>query len=131
MATRILVVNDTLEILEMFRTLLEEEGYEVILSSYPLQKVNEIENIKPDLIILDLIFREERLGWQMLQLLKMQRSTSSIPVVVCTASEQLVREMEGFLVSKHVLVVYKPFDIDDLLHIIKQSLQGKIKEDGN
>ena len=36
MATRILVVNDTAEILDMFRVVLEDEGYEVILFSLHL-----------------------------------------------------------------------------------------------
>ncbi|GAC1467280.1 MAG: hypothetical protein PVS3B1_14030 [Ktedonobacteraceae bacterium] len=123
MKKRVLVVNDTQEILEMFRVLLEDEGYEPTLSSYPLQRVHDIEEIKPDLIILDLIFQEERLGWQMLQLLKMNRALATIPVVVCTASVQAVREMEGYLVSRKVLVVYKPFEIDDLLVKIEQALQ--------
>lgn len=123
-AIRILVINDTQDILEMFRMLLEEEGYEVILSSFPL-KVNEVEQLKPDLIILDLIFQEARSGWQMLQLLKMQRSTAAIPVIICTASEQAVRDMEGYLVSKKVLVVYKPFEIDELVNTIKQALQSR------
>ena len=34
METRILVVNDTQEILDIFRDLLEDEGYEVVLSSW-------------------------------------------------------------------------------------------------
>ena len=122
MAKRILVVNDTQAILEMFRMLLEEDGYEVILSSYPLQKVDEIEQLQPDLIILDFMFGEQKIGWQMLQLLKMDRSTASIPVIVCTASEQAVREQEGYLVSQGVLVIFKPFDIDDLLALIKVGL---------
>jgi len=123
MATRILVVNDTQNILELFRLLLEEEGYEVYLSSFPLQKASEIEQIHPDLIILDVVFGEAKIGWQMLQMIKMQRSLASIPVIVCTASEQAVREMEGYLVSKGVFVVYKPFDVDDLLNTITQALQ--------
>ena len=123
MATRILVVNDTQNILELFRLLLEAEGYEVYLSSFPLQKASEIEQIHPDLIILDIVFGEAKIGWQMLQMIKMQRSLASIPVIVCTASEQAVREMEGYLVSKGVFVVYKPFDVDDLLNTITQALQ--------
>ncbi|HBE24601.1 MAG TPA: response regulator, partial [Ktedonobacter sp.] len=35
MTARILVVNDTQEILELFRVLLEEEGYDVILAGFP------------------------------------------------------------------------------------------------
>lgn len=125
MATRVLVVNDTQDILEMFRILLEEEGYEVLVSSFPLQEVFQVEQLNLDLIILDVVFGEEKLGWQMLQLLKMQPSTASIPVIVCTAAQRAVQEMEGYLVSKNVLVVYKPFELDDLLTTIKQALHAR------
>ncbi len=124
MPTRLLVVNDTQEILDVFRVLLEEEGYEVVLSSYPFQKASEVERIKPDLIILDFMFGAQKFGWQMLQLLKMQRSTNAIPIIVCTAAEQSVREQEGYLVSQGVRVIYKPFDIDLLLALIKDVLEA-------
>ena len=123
MKPRILVVNDTQEILELFRMLLEEEeGYDVVLSGFPIQQVKEIEHIKPDLIILDLVLGDEKTGMQMLQMLKMQRSTAAIPVLVCTAALQIVREQEGYLVSQGVHVVYKPFEIDDLMANVKQLL---------
>src|SRR5579863_2026428 len=123
MAARILVVNDTQEILELFRMILEEEGgYEVILSGFPIQKIDDIEEIKPDLVILDLVFGSEKTGMQMLQMLKMKRSTATIPVIICTAALNLVREQEGYLVSQGVHVVFKPFDIDHLLTNIKQLL---------
>src|SRR5438132_11943226 len=123
MPTRILVINDTQEILDLFRILLEEEGFEVVLSGFPFQQVSEIEQISPDLIILDIIFGDEKTGWQMLQLLKMKRSTASIPVIVCTAALNVVREQEGYLVSQGVHVIFKPFDIDHLLANIKHSLE--------
>ena len=125
MATRILVINDTQEILDLFRILLEGEGYEVVLSGFPFQQVSEIEQINPDLIILDFIFGDQKTGWQMLQLLKMKRSTASIPVVVCTAALNAVREQEGYLVSQGVHVVYKPFDIDHILTTIKLALESR------
>jgi response regulator RpfG family c-di-GMP phosphodiesterase len=55
-------------------------------------------------------------------MLKMQRSTAAIPILVCTAALQIVREQEGYLVSQGVHVVYKPFEIDDLLANVKQLL---------
>ena len=124
MAARILVVNDTQEILELFRILLEGEGYEVILAGFPIQQVSDIERINPDLIILDFVFDDQKTGWQMLQMLKMQRSTALIPVIVCTAALDMVREQEGYLVSQGVHVVFKPFDIDHLLTNIKQLLES-------
>ncbi len=121
---RILVVNDTQEILELFRLLLEEEGYEVVLAGFPFQQISDIERINPDLIILDFVFGDQKTGWQMLQMLKMRRSTATIPVIACTAALDLVREQEGYLVSQDVHVIFKPFDIDQLLTSIKQALQS-------
>ena len=123
MKARILVVNDTQEILELFRMILEGEGYEVILSGFPIQQIQDVEAIEPDLIILDFVFGDQKLGWQMLQMLKMQRSTETIPIIVCTAALNLVREQEGYLVSQGVHVIYKPFDIDHLIANVKQLLE--------
>src|SRR5947209_7137833 len=125
MATRILVVNDTQTILELFQMILEGEGYEMVASSTPIHHPGEIERVNPDLIIIDIMFNQDKEGWQMIQMLKMQRSTASIPLVVCTAAVEAVREMEGHLFAKGVLVVYKPFDIDDLLATVKQALDSR------
>jgi CheY-like chemotaxis protein len=123
-AKRILVVNDTQEILQLFREILTDEGYEPILYSYAIQDLAEIESAKPDLIILDYMFDEEQIGWQLLQKLKMYRPTASIPVIICTTAVQKVRELEGYLQSKAIGLVAKPFDIDDLLRAIEQALQA-------
>ena len=125
MAMRILVINDTQEILELFRMILEGEGHEVILSGFPIQQIHDVEEINPDLIILDFVFGDQKVGWQMLQMLKMQRSTESIPVIVCTAALDMVREQEGYLVSQGIHVIYKPFDIDHLIISVKQLLESR------
>ena len=109
----VLVVNDTPEILDLFREILVEEGYRVSLYSYAFRD-------RPDLIVLDFIIGDENHGWQLLQKLKMDRETASIPIIVCTAAINLVRELEGHLREKGVGVVLKPFDIDDLLLEVNQ-----------
>ncbi|HEX8997999.1 MAG TPA: response regulator [Ktedonobacterales bacterium] len=121
-ATRILVINDTQEILEAFRDILEDEGYETLLYSYAVTNVDEIEQVHPDLIILDYIFGGEKLGWQTLQLLKMRRSTAGIPIILCTAATREVRDIDGYLATHDIQLVAKPFNIDDLLSAVKQAL---------
>jgi len=123
-AKHILVVNDTQEILELFRELLEEEGYRVTLYSFAILDMGEIEQVAPDLILLDYIFGGERQGWQMLQKLKMRRSTARIPVVICTAAVREVREIEGYLQAQDISLVAKPFDIDQLLNVVKLALEN-------
>lgn len=120
-ARHILVINDTQEILDLFREILEEEGYRVSLYSYALQDISEVREIRPDLVILDFIIGGEALGWQMLQKMKMTRDTMDIPVICCTAALSLVRELDGHLRTKNVGVVLKPFDIDDLLEAVNGS----------
>lgn len=115
----VVVVNDTQEILDLFREILEDEGYRVTLYSYAFRDVSEIEAHDPDLIILDFMIGGEDYGWQLLQKMKMNRATASIPVIVCTAAVSLVRDLEGHLKEKRVGVVVKPFDIDDLLREIE------------
>jgi DNA-binding response OmpR family regulator len=121
-AARILVVNDTQEILDLFRMLLEEEGYEVILYSYAILDMQVVSQIEPDLIILDYIFGYEKTGWQMLQKLKMTRATATIPVIICTAATREVRDIEGYLQAHSVRLVAKPFDIDALVETVRLAL---------
>lgn len=120
---RVLVINDTQEILELFREILEEEGFEVILSSFNIQEVDDIREIAPDLVILDFLVGGEAQGWQLLQKLRMTRATETLPIVVCTAAIQLARELEGHLKAKNVGLVLKPFDIDDLVSAVQIAMQ--------
>ena len=123
----VLVVNDTQEILDLFREILEEEGYDVVLSSYGFQEVAGIQEIDPDLAILDFIMGGEEQGWQLLQKIRMNRETRDLPIIVCTGAIRLAKELEGHLTAKGVGLVLKPFDIDDLLIEVGKSLSRFVK----
>ncbi|HEX8729482.1 MAG TPA: response regulator [Ktedonobacterales bacterium] len=119
---RVLVINDTPEILAAFKDILEDVGYIPLLYSYAITNIDEVEQLRPDLIILDYIFGGAKAGWQTLQLLKMRRSTATIPVIVCTAATHAVRDIEGYLTAHDIQLVPKPFDIDDLLGAMERAL---------
>ena len=125
MAARIMVVNDTKEILELFEEILKDEGYEVVLYSYAIHDLDEVKRVRPDLMILDYIIGGEKVGWQLLQKLKMDRQTARIPVIVCSGAVRRLRELEGWLREKNVGIVLKPFEIDDLLSEVQRMLEGK------
>jgi DNA-binding response OmpR family regulator len=119
-----MVINDTQEILELFREILQgEAGYEVHLFSFEPQMLDHVKDIKPDLIISDHVFGEEKIGWQFIQRLKMDRDTANIPVIVCSGAIKELKEMEGYLTQKNIGVLYKPFDIDELLDIVALKLR--------
>ena len=56
-----------------------------------------MERVKPELVILDLIFGAEKVGWQLLDKMRLNRATAAIPVIVCTAAITEVRENQGYL----------------------------------
>ncbi len=111
----ILVVNDTQEILDLFRMILEDEGYRVTVFGFAIEDLRKIIDTAPDLVILDLVFDREYVGWQTLQKMKMHRETEKIPVLVCTAETRKVQEIQGYLTEKGVGLLLKPFDIDQLI----------------
>jgi CheY-like chemotaxis protein len=119
----IFVINDTVAILELFTTLLEEEGFRVTTDGFSVEMSEMLERVKadpPDLIILDFVILDEGKGWQFLQVLKMDRQTRDIPVIVCTAAAKMVEELQVHLDDMRVAVVLKPFDIDHLLKEIRR-----------
>jgi CheY-like chemotaxis protein len=125
----ILVVNDTQEILELFRAILEEEaGYKVTLTSIKPQMLDMVKDVKPDLIISDHVFGEEKAGWQFIQRLKMDRETADIPIIVCSGAVKELKEMEGYLMSKDIGVLYKPFDVDELINLVAEKLSAMSKD---
>lgn len=120
---RILVVNDSQELLAFMETLLQAQGYEPILLSYPLLHLDMIEALQPDLIILDILMgSQEPIGWHMLDLLKLSASTACIPVIVCTAALKEVFEQQEYLAAQGVTVLLKPFLVDTMIDAIKRVL---------
>ena len=118
----VMVVNDTQEILELFRDILEGMGHEVTVTSYAPDELTEIIDAAADLVILDLIMGGEKLGWQLAQKLRMSRDTEAIPIIICTAANEDVREQEGWLTAQAIKVVLKPFTVDQLEAAVTKAL---------
>src|SRR5579859_800197 len=122
MSSHILVINDDQYILELFELILEPEGYDVTLSKIAFEEVSAIAQLKPDLIILDFKVGLHQEGFLLLQKLRMYPPTKAIPVILCTAALQEVREQEEVLRQKEIPVIYKPFYVDELLQAVHQFL---------
>lgn len=122
---RVVVINDTKEILELFRDVLEGEmGHEVILMSFAPDELDRILEAKPDLVVIDFVIGEREMeGWQLLQKMRMHRDTAAIPIVACTAAIRQVRESEAYLLEQGIEVVLKPFTIDQLEGAVRRALK--------
>jgi CheY-like chemotaxis protein len=128
MKSHILIIDDDQSILEMMRLVLEEEGgYRVTTAESTFEEVADIERLQPDLILLDFLLQGRNTGWNFLQKLRLHRPTKDIPIVLCTAALSDVKEQESILIQKGIPILYKPFDVDELLHIVDQILSSPHK----
>jgi CheY-like chemotaxis protein len=117
----VLVVNDTEEILDLYRAILEDLGHRVTAWSFSPDDLSKVTEIRPDLVILDLLMGPTELqGWALLQKMRMSPPTEDIPVIVCSAATNWVREQEGWLAANAVKVVLKPFKVNDLERAVSE-----------
>jgi CheY-like chemotaxis protein len=116
----VVVIDDTREILELLQELLEEEGYRVTPCP-ELLDVAHIKALRPDVIVQDLLFAgTQEAGWKLLTLARLDPDLAQIPIVLCTAALNVVRdaEMAEKLRQLGVHVVLKPFNLAELLSVL-------------
>jgi CheY-like chemotaxis protein len=118
----ILCIDHTPEILHLLQELLQEDGFRVTTRSHVDKDLEEIVRLAPDLITLDYMWSSADEDWAYLQLLKLDRRTAPIPVVLCTGAVREVAGLAEHLQRLHVTVVLKPFPIDVLVHAVQDSL---------
>ena len=121
---KILVVDDDLDILNVMSISLKDRGYEVEGTLNGEEAIMRAETFKPDLIILD-IYLSGTNGKDICKKLKETKKTSSIPIILISASTQLkntVRECgaNGFL--------NKPFENADLFYGIDNFLTAFVNK---
>lgn len=109
----ILVVEDETDLRDFVAAVLMAEGYRVVGASNGLEALEEVTRNKPDLILLDMRLPVMD-GWEFAKQLNAKRN-SRIPIIVMTAlqAKQIAREINA------TAYLQKPFDIDDLLSVVK------------
>jgi DNA-binding response OmpR family regulator len=120
----VMVIEDDQDIRELLCELLTDEGYAVGVYATPSAAVADLQRLKPDLIILDWLFDRKASGLSMLQRLQLQPTTTTLPVIICSAAVKQIQELEPVLSRRGVQIVFKPFAIDELLKAVRGSLQN-------
>lgn len=118
MTLRVAVVNDDAAYLQLLQDLLSDEGYEVAVFHTVEVAYQQIRDYRPHLLIVDLLFPESKQGVDLISMLWLNSETRNIPIIVASAATVQLRSMEDMLRSKGITVLYKPFDLQELLDAI-------------
>lgn len=118
MATKILVVDDALEMTAFLERALRKDGYEVAIAQDAREGLRLAHQFRPDLILLDVMMPEVD-GWEMLRRL---REFSNAPVIMLTALGSTDNKVYGLDIGADDYVT-KPFELQELRARIRSALR--------
>jgi CheY-like chemotaxis protein len=118
----VLVFEDNDAMRDLYRELLEEEGYRLTLAANPEMEPADVAALAPDLIVLDLLFGRRSRGIELLDALQSDPRTRHIPVLVCSADTTFLTERRDELAARTCGAIAKPFGLDTLLAAVRGCL---------
>ncbi|MBN1312087.1 MAG: response regulator [Anaerolineae bacterium] len=123
MTTTVLIVEDEANIRKFASVNLVARGYDVVEADNARDGLNHLRGMQPDLLILD-IRMPGMSGMDLLEIMSQEPDTSSIPVVVITASESAADSMLGSAYPHIAEVLIKPVSAPRLIEIVASVLKG-------
>ena len=120
MAKKILIMDDDPNIADLLTEALADEGYETYMQTQSLRFYDAIREHQPDLILLDLMMPYLD-GRDELKLMAMGTEHPT-PVIIVTAFLGAGNEEKAFRDAGVVEIVYKPFDLEKLVALVKQTI---------
>jgi DNA-binding response OmpR family regulator len=117
----VVCVEDEQEIIDLMRLILSRKGFEVVGAVGGHEGLRLIEQLQPDLVLLDLMMPDMD-GWEVYQRMKANTALNKIPVIVVTAKAQSIDRMLGLHIAKVDDYVTKPFGPAELLNSVERIL---------
>lgn len=123
----ILIVDDVSRNLKLLASILYEKEYEIAMADSGKEALRILEEISPDLILLDIMMPGMD-GYEVCGELKKNERTASIPVIFLTAKHENENIIKGFECGAADYVT-KPFNSKELLSRVKTHIKLKIKSE--
>ena len=118
----ILIVDDTLENLQLLSNILNEHGYEVRVAVNGVVALKSIQAILPDLILLD-INMPQMDGYEVCKHLKADPKTDEVPVIFISALNDAIDKVKAFSIGG-VDYITKPFQVEEVVARIENQLRN-------
>ena len=126
---KIVVIEDDNSILENLISLLEVEGFEVYPAEMGAEGIKLIKEFNPDLILCDVMLPDTD-GYQILNSLKSDPATSTIPFVFLTAKAEMKDLRSGMNLGADDYLT-KPYDAKELIAVVNTRIARNYSEQQN
>jgi DNA-binding response OmpR family regulator len=124
MNTRVLVVDDEQDTLNLLRTILEISGYVPITTLNSVDAVGLAEVEKPDVVLLDIMMPKLD-GFTLCKMMRANTATQNLPIIFVTAYESLDIEERRAEAGANK-VINKPINMDVLIKAIDEVLKNPV-----
>ena len=121
MSKVILVADDEPSILLSIQFLLEKEGYTVIQAKDGEEALNHLQNIQPNLILLDVMMPKHN-GFDVCQKVRQLPGYATLPIIMLTAKGRAIDREKGLAMGVTEYIT-KPFSTRELLITIRQYIE--------
>lgn len=120
MTRTVLIVEDDLELQELYEAMLEIDDYRIVQATDGVEALEKVRQVAPDVILLDIIL-DEMMGDELLRKLKSDPITADTPVIVATVLPvERCQDVLGAL--SRTAFLRKPFRRSQLLEAIEGCL---------
>ena len=126
MVGKILIVDDEINIRELIKFNLEKTGYRTLEAADGNEAMMMVKSEQPDLLVLDLMLPGID-GLEVCRLLKGNKDTAGIPIIMLTARSEEVDKIIGLELGADDYLT-KPFSPRELVARIKAVLRRSSKE---
>lgn len=121
---KILIVDDEPQATTLLEMLLSSRGYETVAVNESSEAFDVAKETSPDLIILDLMMPEPD-GFKVCRMLRADVRFLLTPILIITALDDTDSRIVAFGAGADDYLI-KPYNVDELVSIIKALLQEEI-----
>lgn len=119
--SKILVVEDDLDVAEMLNAYFRVQGYEVFTVNWGEDGVRACQTVDPDLVVLDIRLPDID-GYEVARRLRTDRRTQDVPIIFLTEKRDRDDRLHGLELGADDYIT-KPFDIQELRLRVRNTLQ--------
>ncbi len=121
---KIVCIEDDPKTIDLVKLILKKEGFEVTGVINGRDGLVAIEEIRPDVVLLDLMMPDMD-GWEVYQSMRANEVMKGIPVIVLTAKAQSIDKVLGLHIAKVDDYITKPFSPSELIQSVRKVLSGE------
>lgn len=119
--SKILVVEDDLDVAEMLNAYFRVQGYEVFTVNWGEDGVRACLTMEPDLVVLDIRLPDID-GYEVARRLRADRRTQDVPIIFLTEKRERSDRLHGLDIGADDYIT-KPFDVQELRLRVRNALR--------